>query len=225
MRNFAVQKSPLSGNLITFRIYLDSDKINTSCDSERITTAQPGVGDAVGVDSRKWFIAIVNNNTEKSVKQRLDNLGFESYIATQKMVRVWKNGRRSTVDKVAIPSLVFVNCTERERRQIVNLPFINRFMTDKASGKAQGSASSVAVVPANQIDTLRFMLGQSDIPVSFVAPPFRVHDNVEVIRGSLQGIRGEVMSVEDDKCNILVDIGIIGAAKVTIDSINLKRTV
>ncbi len=151
-------------------------------------------------------------------------MGYVSYVAKQNVIRVWKNGRKSKVDKVVIPSLVFIYCTEKERREIVTYPFINRFMTDKAATTLPGGSKPLAVIPQQQIDTLRFMLGQSDVLVAFVETQFKVHDNVTVIRGALSGIKGEVINVEDGKCNVLVSIGIIGTAKVTIDSINLEHT-
>ncbi|MDE7410017.1 MAG: UpxY family transcription antiterminator, partial [Muribaculaceae bacterium] len=102
----------------------------TDPEKECVATVPFGVGDAVGVESRKWFVAIVNHNTEKAVQERLDGLGYETYVAKQTVVRIWKNGRKAKVDKVIIPSLVFVKCTQKERHEIVSLPYIKRFMTD-----------------------------------------------------------------------------------------------
>lgn len=205
-----------------FRYILDSAYIHTIADSENVTTASLGVGDAVGVDNRKWFVAVVGYNTEKVVRERLEKARYECYVASQKTVNVWKNGRKSVVDKVIIPSLVFVKCTEQERRQVVTLPYINRFMTNKAAGTPDGLAKPSAVVPQSQIDLLRFMLGQSDVPVTFVDAPFKVNDRVVVIRGGLKGIQGEVIKVDEGKSDVIVRIDLIGAAKMTIDSIDLE---
>lgn len=134
-----------------------------------------------------------------------------------------ENGRKSKVDKVVIPSMVFIKCTEKERREIVTLPYISRFLTNKANTSTNGLSKPLAIIPQKQIDMLRFMLGQSDIPVTFVDKPFRVRDKVEVIRGNLKGLEGEVIQIKDGKSEIVVRIDILGAAKILIDTINLQH--
>ena len=89
---------------------------------KEVATALNGVDDAVGVSETKWFVAIVNSRHEKSVADKLHTTGIETYVATQKEMRVWANGRRKIVDRVVVPSMVFVKCTEKARRRIVNLP-------------------------------------------------------------------------------------------------------
>ncbi len=193
-----------------------------SVDFNRVSAAADVVGDAVGVEKRFWFVAVVNHNSEKSVQERLARMGIESYVAKQEVLRIWKNGRKSKVDKVVIPSRVFVKCTEKERRKIVALPFINRFMTDKASASVSGTTKPMAVIPQHEIDTLRFMLGQSDIPISFEEVPLNVSDKVMVVRGSLKGIQGEVLQVLDSKSDVVVRIGMLGSAKMIIDTVDLE---
>ncbi len=193
----------------------------TDADNKSVATAPDGVGDAVGVENRKWFVAIVGHNTEKASQKRLEELGHEAYVAKQTVVRVWKNGRKARVDRVIIPSVVFIRCTEDERREIVGLPFVKRFMMNKAAN-VQGQVKSLAVIPQKQIDTLRFMLGQSDIPVDFVDAPIRMHDRVVVTRGNLQGMEGEVIHTESGKSEVIVRIDILGSAKLSIETINLE---
>lgn len=180
------------------------------------------VGDAVGVAERKWFVAIVNHNTEKAVEERLQKLDYETFVAKQSVMRVWKNGRKSKVDKVVIPSLIFIKCTEKERREIVTLPYINRFMTNRVAAADTGR-SPLAVIPQNQIDTLKYMLGQSDIPVSFVDRPVKLGDRVVVARGSLKGLEGEVIQINEGNADIVVRVDLIGAAKMTIAASEIER--
>lgn len=180
------------------------------------------VGDAVGVGERKWYVAVVNHNTEKAVEERLQKLDYETYVAKQMVIRVWNNGRKAKVDKVIIPSLVFIKCTEKERKEIVTLPYINRFMTNKAGAASAGGPRPLAVIPESQIETLRYMLGQSDIPVSFVDRPLKLGDKVKVIRGSLKGIEGEVIQVTEGKADVVVRVDMIGAAKMTINASEIE---
>lgn len=181
-----------------------------------------GVGDAVGVENRKWYVAIVNNNTEKAVQDRLTKLGYETYVAKQKVIRVWKNGKKARVDKVLLQTLVFIKCTETERKEVVTLPYINRFMTNRTCASTNSSTKPLAVIPQKEIDTLRFMLGQSDVPVSLIDTPYKINDRITVIRGSLKGLEGEVVESENGKSEIIVKIDILGCARVVIDTTDIE---
>lgn len=196
--------------------------MSANVDAESVAAVPAGVGDAVGVDSRKWYVAIVKNNTEKTVQQRLAKLNYETFVAIQPEWRVWKNGKRALIDKVVIPSMVFVRCTEAERKHIVSFSFINRFLTNRAAVSVEGRMNPVAIIPQKQIDMLRFMLGQSDIPITFSEAPLRQHDKVIVVRGDLKGVEGEVIQTCGCKSDVVVRIELLGSAKMTIDSVNLR---
>ena len=189
--------------------------------SDPIATVPDGVGDAVGVPKSRWFVAIVKNNTEKSASEKLEKLGFKPYLPIQKETRIWKNGKRAVVERVVIPSVIFVNCTEDERKEIVNLYFINRFMTNKA-GSSTNSTKPLAIIPDSQIRTLQFMLGNSDTPVTITSRPFKKGDKVRVIRGKLKGLEGEVMDLNKDKTELVVGLDFFGCAKLTTDTINVE---
>ncbi len=167
---------------------------------------------------RRWYVAVVSHNSEKKVAERLAGLGQESWVASQKVRRIWRNGRKATVDRVVIPSKVFVKCTEPERREIVKLPFISRFLSDRALSGSSITASRLAVIPQEQIDRLRFMLGQSDVPVEITAAPYRPGDRITVVRGSLKGLRGEVVRTADGKTELAVRLDMLGCARLIIDS-------
>ncbi len=195
------------------------DKSNDQ--SVKNTTARSCVGGAGGVaEKRQWFVAIVNHNTEKAVGERLERLGVESYVASQCEMRVWRNGRKAKVNRVVIPSTVFVKCSESERRHIVTLPYINRFMTDKAGTHAL-QRQPLAVIPDGQIETLRFMLGNSDTPVT-MTDSFCKGDRVRVIRGGLRGLEGEVVNSAGANSELIVRIDFFGCARLTIDPINVE---
>ena len=173
---------------------------------------------AAGIPDRKWFVAIVSPRHEKSVSAKLGEMGLESYVALQQELHVWANGRRKMVDRVVIPSVVFVNCTESERREIVVLPSIVRFMMDRSSSERR-----LAVIPGVQIERLRFMLGQSDTPVEFAPTEFRINDTVRVIRGSLRGLEGEIRANSDGTHTLIVSLSLLGGATVHIDPKDVER--
>lgn len=190
---------------------------------DAVLTAVPqGVDGAVGVSESKWFVAIVNSRHEKAVGERLSEIGMETYVAIQKEMRIWANGRRKLVDRVVIPSMVFVKCSEKERRQIVNHPYINRFLVNR-SADSGGLNKPVAVIGDAEIQKLKFMLGQSDSPVEFVPTEFRVNDTVRVVRGNLRGLEGEIRQNSDGSHTLVVSLSLLGGATVHIQSQDVEK--
>lgn len=179
--------------------------------------AKATVGDAVGVQSRQWFVAIVVNNTEKQCAMKLRKMGFESYVPTQAETRQWRNGTRNVVDRIVLPSLVFVHVTEDERRtEVVNLPFVKRFLTDRGRKADSYGKHPVAVIPDAQIRRFMFILENADSPVIFDTSHIRLGDRVRIVRGGLMGLEGNVVRGEDGATYFAVNIDILGMAKVTV---------
>ena len=190
--------------------------------NSEVTAVPSGVDDAVGVSKANWYVAIVNSRHEKSVAEKLARLNVESFVATQKEMRVWKNGKRKPIDRVVIPSMVFVKCTEYERREIVGLPYINRFMVNRAA-HTEGLNNPVAIIGDSEICKLKFILGQSERPVEFVPDVFKVMDTVRIVRGSFQGLTGEIVRNSDGTQALLVGISILGGARMFIDPIDVEK--
>lgn len=189
------------------------------------TTGPAGVDGAVGVPEPKWFVAIVNSRHEKVVADHLSKLPElieDSYVATQKEMKVWKNGRRKLIDRVVIPSMVFVKCTENQRRTLVTFPYINRFLVNR-SANSNGLNKPVAVIGDEEIAKLKFMLGQSERPVDFVSTIYKVKDTVRVVRGKLCGLTGEILTDSDGTSTLMVGIAMLGGAKVQIDSTDVEK--
>jgi len=191
-------------------------------ETNSVVTVPSGVGSAVGVAKSNWFVAVVKNNTEKAVLERMLKLGYECYVPIQKEIRIWRNGKRAIVDRVVIPSLVFIHCTEAVRRDVVSLPFIIRFLTNRAGSSPEGLNKPLAIIPDSQIRTLQFMVGNSDTPVTFTPCIYRQGDKIRVIRGNLKGLEGEVQIVDDRHSELSVVIGLLGSAKLTIDTVDVE---
>jgi len=187
-----------------------------------LASVSSDVDDAVGVHGAKWFIAILNNHSEKSTAEKLTEMGVDNYLPTQSEIRVWRTGKRVKVDKVLIPSKIFIHCTERERRKLVYLPFINRFMTNIAAARNVSSNRPLAIVPEDEIVKLKFMLGASDGDVSF-SEYFVKGQKIEVVRGPLRGLVGEI-AIEADSgvSRLFVNIDCLGSASVIINPKDVK---
>ena len=190
--------------------------------SNGVAAAPTGADGAVGVEStRRWYVAMVGPRHEKAVAERLTAAGHESYVASQEEVHLWRNGRRRKVERVVIPSVVFVRCTERERREVVALPYILRFMTNRSA--ATGSLSAPpAVIGEREMERLRFMLGQSDYPVDFTPTAYRTSDAVRVVRGALRGLEGYVATDAEGTATVAVILPLLGATTVRLSPLDLE---
>ena len=173
---------------------------------------------AVGLDKLNWYIAIVPNRSEKKSGETLACRGFESYVAIQKEVHELKNGKKKTVDRIVFPTLVFVRATESDRlKRVAAFPFVKRFMSDPARRVAPKSLAPAAIIPENQLETLRFMLENSPSPVAIDSVNIQEGDRVKVVCGGLSGLEGIVRRTVDGKQRLYVSLDILGCANVEID--------
>jgi len=192
--------------------------------SADVLAVPSGVGSAVGVSDAKWFVArMTRNNVEKATAERLAKQGYETYVATQEVLRVWRNGRRKKVEQVVIPTMVFIHCTESERLVVAHDPGISRFLTDRASRSSSTGAKRIVTIPDEQIKRLKFMLGKSDEPVEFTPEVYHTGDKVRVIRGNLLGLEGKVAEATDGKSTLILNIDLLGSAKLQISTYDLER--
>lgn len=135
--------------------------------------------------ARNWYIAVVKNTRELYRAAVLRELGYECYVPMQSDVRLTASGRRLTVDRIVIPARVFVRVTERQRLGILRDNLVLRFMTDTAARTDGLMRRPAAIVPAAQVDRLKFMLFNSDRPVTITSAPLRRGARVRVVRGRL----------------------------------------
>lgn len=190
---------------------------------KQVVTTANDADDAVGVNGLHWYIAVVTNRSERKCSESLRLAGYESYVAIQRETHIWKNGRKADVDRIVLPSLVFVRTTETDRlKRVAFLPYVKRFVSDPARRKEEHAPAPAAIVPDAEMQTLKFMLERSEHPVIVDAAVFQSGDRVEVVSGRLKGLQGIVRRVEDGKSRLFVSLDILGSAHVEIDRKDLK---
>lgn len=189
--------------------------------------------DAVGVsrpdsqlEEKQWYIAIVNNNSERTCRDKLeariahqpaDAKDYEVYIAIQKELRIHQDGKRRMVNRTLFPALVFIRCTEKLRHQeIVHLPYIKRFMVNIAGKPNSNGIRPVAVIPDIQIRSLKRMVddGEDEVTIEPMAIP--LGSKVRVNAGKLMGLEGCVLESADGSTHLVIKIDMLGCAKVEI---------
>lgn len=178
-----------------------------------------GISSVDGTDVREahskfWIAAYTRPRSEKKVKSYLDKLGIEAYLPIQKQIRQWSD-RKKKVDVVVIPMVIFVNIDKEDFHKIISHPLILRPFTFPG-------CKDIAKIPVNQIDKLKFILGQSDYPVHFDPADFQIKDKVRIIRGTLMGLTGEVISYDNNSLELAVSIALGGTARLKIEKIDVE---
>lgn len=197
---------------------------------QTLSTTVQKTDDAVGVlrsnkEAKHWYVAIVNNKSEKACLEKLQQHlksrsaaeeTYEVYVAIQQEMSVRRDGKRRKVDRIVFPALLFIRCTERLRRkEIVYLPYIKRFMVNIA-GERQDTRRPVAIIPDDQMHKLMRMVNDAEEQVTIESRPLHLGERVRVNGGKLVGLEGNVWEDSDGSTSLVIMIDMLGCAKVSI---------
>ena len=81
---------------------------------------------------------------------------------------------------------------------------------------------NAAIIPDQQMEHLKFMLHHADTEVNVTDSVLKVGDEVEVIRGSLKGLKGNICYIEENKPMIGVYMNLLGYVCVMINKNDIK---
>ena len=108
------------------------------------------------------------------------------------------------VESVLLPMMVFVHVDPKERKEVLNLSTVSRYMVMRGE-------SSPTVIPDDQMARFRFMLDYSEETISLNSAPLAHGEKVRVIKGPLVGLVGELVTVEG-RSKIAVRLNMLGCA-------------
>jgi transcriptional antiterminator RfaH len=169
---------------------------------------------------RSWYAVYTKSRAEKKVLHRLAEEGLEVFLPLQKTIRKWSD-RRKVIDMPIISSYVFVKIRRTDFSRVLRCSGVVKFITFEGAP---------VKIPEEQITNLK-ILSNSDADVLVSREVFLKGDLVEVLYGSLAGLRGElvrlgsrrkvVMRIIDSDLNLTVDINTIAIKKLT----RVKKTI
>ena len=165
---------------------------------------------------KRWVAALVQMNCEKKVASKLDKLGITNYVPIQKEVHQWSD-RKKIIDRIVIPMVVFVHLTPNEEDEFRKLPFILKFIT------YPGSEELATPIPDEQIVNLRALLEKATNKVCFESITIRNGDKVKVVSGPLEGMHGLVINENAGATYLVLQIDILGCAKLQIETDKLFK--
>lgn len=130
----------------------------------------------------KWYAVYTRPRSEKLVFNRLLEAGIETYLPLQRTYRMWSD-RKKLVEKPLLSSYIFVKTNRKNFPAVFKINGVVKFVSFEGQPVA---------IPQYQIDVLRLLI-DSDAQIEVTSDKFAPGDNVEVISGSLIGLRGELI--------------------------------
>lgn len=165
--------------------------------------------------TKYWIAALVKMNAERKVSVKLSKLGYHNYVPTQTVIRQWSD-RKKKIEKVVIPMVIFVWVDKEEEKSLRRDSGVYKLISYPGQKEA-------AVIPNEQIENLKFMLNKADSEVEFSDTAYEVGDEVEIVRGPLMGLYGELCYAEKGKPMLGVYVNLLGYSYVNVDIKDVKR--
>ena len=162
-----------------------------------------------------WVAALVKMNAEKKVGAMLSKLGYHNYVPTQTVIRQWSD-RKKKIERVVIPMIIFVLVDKEEEMTVRRESFVSKLISYPGQKEA-------AKIPNEQIENLKFMLNNADSAVEFSDKAYEIGDEVEITRGPLKGLYGELCCVEKGKPMLGIYVNLLGYSYVNVDIKDVKR--
>ena len=168
------------------------------------------------MNENHWFIAYTRSCQENNVAAALNARGVKTYIPVRKVVRQWSD-RKKVANQILIPRIVFVYCTEKQRRESCEYAmYLVRYLTDfPNSGKP-------ARVPESQMTDFMAMVGCSQDEVTITDAPLRPGEMVRIKEGPFEGKVVEFVSFEG-RHYAAVRLSVLGTALTQIDIDSVER--
>ena len=124
------------------------------------------------------------------------------------MVRQWSD-RKKKIKQVVIPMLIFICTDEKGRIELLqNFPSLTGCLIDPATRRP-------AIIRDKEMEQFKFMLDYSEETVRFQNEPLAPGEQVEVIKGSLKGLQGELVEIGGHS-QVMIRIDHLGYATVEI---------
>jgi transcriptional antiterminator RfaH len=135
-----------------------------------------------------WYAVYTRSHHEKEVYRIMQEQGISAYLPLYTTIRQWSDRKK----KVTLPLFscyVFVYITNREYYNVLNIPGVIRYVTFE--GKA-------VPIPENQILMVKKLL-DNEIEIEEAGEALYDGAKVEIIRGPLIGIKGELIDFAGKK--------------------------
>ncbi len=160
----------------------------------------------------RWFAVRTKFKSEKVALHQLELNKINAYLPIRQVMRMHSR-KKQMVDLPLINSYVFVKITKSE--------YVKVLETDHVAGFLKFGKNLLSI-PEREIDLIRRLIGE-DIEVEIEDTSFHTGDWVEVTKGSLLGLRGQLVK-EAGKEKFLVALTNSGySLNISIDTQFLQK--
>lgn len=144
------------------------------------------------IQEEKWYALYTKSRFEKKTGQLLAEKGIKVYVPLLKTMKQWSD-RKKVVEEPLFRSYIFFKASVNklpEVKQTEGVVYIVSFNREPA------------VIPDEQITNLQLLLNSNE-KFEISHDIFLTGETVEVIRGSLQGLRGTFINYQGNKKIVL----------------------
>lgn len=160
----------------------------------------------------RWFAVYTKYKREKLVQKRLQEQGIHAYLPIQRLTRRYER-KVKTVELPLISCYVFTRITKKNYIPVLNTADVLHFVK---------FSQNLIAIPDREIRLLQRITGEG-IEVEVEPKSFRVGEEVEIVAGSLAGVRG-ILHQKDRKHNFVIELNSIGYTLcISVEPAMLKR--
>ena len=155
--------------------------------------------DIVPNEDPQWYAIYVRAKCEKLVVEILERKGVEAYVPLRTVIRVYSKQKRKKLLPL-ISSYVFV--------RIVRGQYVSVLETEKVLQFVRIGREMIAI-PQTEIDVLKLIVGDVNLDVDLYQRDFKEGDKIEVVSGSLAGVKGVLKKIRSQH-QFVVELETIG---------------
>ena len=166
-------------------------------------------------ETKHWYAAYTRPNREFAVKARLDKLEVENFLPVEELVRETPFGRK----KARVPlihGMIFIRTDKATSFALINDHGLRIVYLKDIEGHHS------LVIPDKQMEDFRFLVDFSEEAVEMVNEDIAVGDSIQVVKGALKGLEGELVQVRGET-KVAVRIDLLGCALVDIPASFVER--
>lgn len=147
-----------------------------------------------------WYALYVHSRAEKKVHERLQSMGYESYLPLIAKLKKWSD-RMKKVEEPLFKSYLFVRADKRRYFEVTEIPGVTRFVSFNRE---------FVIVPENQIIAIKkycddYVEGEDETTVT----EFHEGQLVRITSGPMTGLTGRLAPI-DNKKRLVVYIESVG---------------
>lgn len=170
----------------------------------------------IGDKKINWYVAYTRVNQELLIKKKLDELGIENFLPLEEQVRDTPLGRK-TIRVLLIHGMIFIRTDKTTSFSLINEHSLNIVYLKDIEGRHS------LIVPDNQMENFMFLLDFSPDGIEILNKDLKRGDRVRVIKGPLQGLKGELVRLRGHKRVVIRLDGVASIATSYIPGSFLER--